>query len=74
MTDRESLFTYRFGEAEETLADARKMLHAGVSAGSVVNRTYYAIFYSVLALLIHENIEHGTSKHAGIISRSSGQK
>lgn len=68
MTDRETLFAYRLGEAEETLADARKMLEAGISARSVVNRAYYAIFYGVLALLIHENIEHRTSKHSGIIS------
>ncbi len=68
MTDRETLFAYRLSEAEETLAGARKMLDAGISARSVVNRVYYAIFYGVLALLIHENIEHRTSKHSGIIS------
>ncbi len=68
MTDRETLFVYRFNEAQETLSDARKMLDAGVSARSVVNRAYYAVFYGVLALFIHENIEHGTSKHSGIIS------
>ncbi len=55
-------------EAEETLTDARKMLEGGISARSVVNRAYYAMFYGVIALLIHENIEHKTSKHSGIIS------
>ena len=68
MTDRETLFAYRFQEAEETLADANRMLDAGISPRSVVNRAYYAIFYSILALLIHENIEHRTSKHSGIIA------
>jgi uncharacterized protein (UPF0332 family) len=68
MTDHETLFAYRLNEAEETIADARKMLESGVSARSVVNRAYYAMFYGVLALLLHENIEHKTSKHAGIIS------
>jgi len=68
MTDRETLSAYRLGEAEETLTDARKMLEAGIGARSVVNRAYYAISYGVPALLIHENIEHGTSKHSGIIS------
>jgi uncharacterized protein (UPF0332 family) len=68
MTDRETLFAYRLNEAEETLADVRKMLDGGVSARSVVNRAYYAMFYGVIALLIHENIEHRTSKHSGIIS------
>jgi uncharacterized protein (UPF0332 family) len=68
MTDRETLFAYRLSQAEETLADARKMLEGGISARSVVNRAYYAMFYSVIALLIHLDIEHKTSKHAGIIS------
>ena len=68
MTDRETLFIYRMNEAEETLTDARKMLKGGISARSVVNRAYYAMFYGVIALLIHENIEHKTSKHSGIIS------
>lgn len=68
MTDLETLFIYRMNEAEETLTDARKMLEGGISARSVVNRAYYAMFYGVIALLIHENIEHKTSKHSGIIS------
>lgn len=68
MNDREILFAYRLKEAEETLADARKMLEAGVSARSVVNRAYYVLFYGILALFIHEDIEHGTSKHSGIIA------
>jgi uncharacterized protein (UPF0332 family) len=68
MTDQETLCAYRLNEAEETLADARKMLEGGISARSVVNRAYYAMFYSVIALFIHENIEHRTSKHSGIIS------
>ena len=44
------------------------MLEGGISARSVVNRAYYAMFYAVIALFIHENIEHKTSKHSGIIS------
>jgi hypothetical protein len=65
--DREALFTYRMSEAEETLNDARKMLEGGVSARTVVNRAYYSMFYAVIALLIHEKVEHRTSKHSGII-------
>jgi uncharacterized protein len=68
MTDRETLFRYRLKQAEETLADARMMLAGGASARSVVNRSYYAMFYGVLALLLHENVEHATSRHSGIIS------
>ncbi len=45
MTDRETLFAYRLNEAEETLADARKMLEGGIRARSVVNRANYTMFY-----------------------------
>lgn len=68
MTDRETLFTYRFVQAEETLAEAERMLQEGFSARSIVNRAYYAVFYGLLALFIHTGIEHKTSKHSGIIS------
>jgi len=68
MTDRETLFTFRLKQAEETLADARTMLAGGVSTRSVVNRAYYVMFYSILALFIAEKTDHKTSKHAGIIS------
>jgi uncharacterized protein (UPF0332 family) len=44
------------------------MLESGISTRSVVNRAYYAMFYGIIALLIHENVEHKTSKHSGIIS------
>lgn len=68
MTDRETLARYRFEQAEETLADARIVLANGASARSVVNRSYYAMFYGVLALLLYGNVEHTTSRHSGIIS------
>lgn len=68
MTDRETLFHYRLNEAEETLADARKMLDSGVSPRSVVNRAYYAMFYAVHALIIYDNVELKSSRHSGMIS------
>ena len=68
MTDQQTLFGYRIDEAEETLADAKALLESGRSPRSVVNRSYYAMFYAVLALLIAEDIEHKTSKHSGIIA------
>jgi uncharacterized protein (UPF0332 family) len=43
MTDRETLMAYRLHEAEETFADAVKMLDANISPRSVVNRAYYAM-------------------------------
>jgi uncharacterized protein (UPF0332 family) len=33
-----------------------------------MNRLYYAIFYAILALFIHSNINVKTSKHAGVIA------
>ena len=67
MTDRETIFVYRMRQTEETLSEAVRMLDAGFSPRSIVNRSYYAMFYAVLALFIHFNIPHKTSKHSGII-------
>lgn len=67
MTDREAIFDYRMRQTEETLAEAVKMLELGFSARSIVNRSYYAMFYAVLALFIHSNTPHKTSKHSGVI-------
>lgn len=68
MTDKETLFVYRIQQAEETLQEAEKMLAGGFSGRSIVNRAYYSLFYSVLALFIHSDINITTSKHIGIIS------
>jgi uncharacterized protein (UPF0332 family) len=67
MTDKEALVAYRLREAEETLADARTILEAGGSTRTVINRSYYAMFYGVLALFIQEGTDIRTSKHAGVI-------
>jgi uncharacterized protein (UPF0332 family) len=67
MTERETLFTYRLQEAEETLSDAVQMLDGDFSPRSVVNRAYYTMFYAVLALFIRFETVHKTSKHSGII-------
>lgn len=68
MTDTQTLFQHRLHEAEETLADAKKMQQNGISARSVVNRAYYSMFYGVLALFLSHDITHKTSKHSGVIS------
>jgi uncharacterized protein (UPF0332 family) len=68
MNDTEALFRYRLSQALETLVDAEKMQQAGTSPRSVINRAYYAMFYAVLALLLNDEIQIKTSKHAGIIS------
>jgi uncharacterized protein (UPF0332 family) len=67
MTDRETIFAYRMRQAEETLAESVKMLESGFSPRSIVNRSYYSMFYAVLALFIHSNTPHKTSKHSGVI-------
>ncbi len=68
MTDREALLAFRMREAEETLADAERMLEGGLSPRSICNRAYYAMFYAVLALFLKSGVNLQTSKHAGVIS------
>jgi uncharacterized protein (UPF0332 family) len=68
MIDKESLFLYRMEEAEETLKEAKKMLNEGFSPRATINRTYYSMFYMVLALFIKNDINIKASKHKGIIS------
>lgn len=68
MTDREQLFRYRLEQAEETLAEAEKMLRGEFSNRTIVNRAYYAMFYTILALFIALDIDSRTSKHSGIIA------
>jgi uncharacterized protein (UPF0332 family) len=68
MTDIDILMAYRLQQAEETLQDAATMLTGNFSSRSIVNRSYYAAFYAVLALFLSEGISIRTSKHSGIIS------
>ena len=68
MTDRRALLEYRLQEAEETLADAEKMIETALSPRSIINRAYYAMFYAILALFLHRDINPKTSKHSGVIS------
>jgi uncharacterized protein (UPF0332 family) len=68
MTDKQTLLYYRLRQAEETLEDAQKMLAALVSPRSIINRSYYAVFYSVLALFLQYDINPKTSKHSGVIA------
>lgn len=68
MTDQETLIACRRQQAQETLADARLLLQGNASPRSVVNRAYYAAFYTVLALLLRRKQPIATSRHSGIIS------
>ncbi|HPS59420.1 MAG TPA: HEPN domain-containing protein [Spirochaetota bacterium] len=59
------LIIYRLEQADESLQSAR-LLFENDKFRPAVNRSYYAMFYSVLALIVTEN--NSTSKHTGVIS------
>ena len=61
-----ALIQYRLKQADDSIEEARILLKEGMSLRAVMNRLYYALFYSVLALLQKKQI--GTSKHSGAIA------
>jgi len=63
---RRELAKYRMKQAEESLEEAKFLLSGNKSPRSVINRVYYAMFYSVPALLIYE--QYSSSKHSGVLS------
>lgn len=63
---RRELSKYRIQQAEESLEEAKFLLYGNKSPRSIINRVYYAMFYSVLALLIYE--PYSSSKHSGVLS------
>jgi uncharacterized protein (UPF0332 family) len=62
--DRINLVKYRIQQAEETISDV-KLLIDNDRLRSAVNRIYYGMFYSLLALGLANQFE--TSKHAQLI-------
>lgn len=65
MENVQSLVKYRLEQADESLKAANVLLNERLFRPSV-NRSYYAMFYAVLALLAVKKVE--TSKHSGAIS------
>jgi uncharacterized protein (UPF0332 family) len=65
-SDKQQLISFRLQQARETLRDAHLLLDQGGSLVSIINRSYYAMFYAVLALLT--DLEKESSKHSGMIS------
>jgi uncharacterized protein (UPF0332 family) len=61
----EALVRYRLEQADESLESAQLLSDNGKCRPSV-SRSYYAMFYSVLALLIKKGLR--ISKHTGAIS------
>jgi uncharacterized protein len=56
----------RIWQAVESLEDVQTLLEAGRSGRSIVDRSYYSMFYGVLALL--QTINRIPRKHQGVIS------
>lgn len=61
-----ALIKYRIEQAQVALEDARYLLDGNRSPQSILNRSYYAMFYAALALL--QKISKAPSKHSGVIS------
>ncbi len=59
------LIKYRIGQSKQTLNEANILFENKAFRGSV-NRSYYAMFYSLLALLSTKSLS--TSKHSGAIN------
>jgi hypothetical protein len=64
--EKKELILYRLQQAEDSLSDAHLLLDQGGSIMSIINRAYYGMFYSVLALLM--DVGKGSSKHSGTIA------
>jgi uncharacterized protein (UPF0332 family) len=62
----ETLMRFRLEQARIALGDAQYLLEGNRSPASVVNRAYYAMFYTVLALL--QKGGKVPSRHTGIIA------
>jgi len=60
------LSRYRLKQAEESIDEAICLLSARKSPRSIINRTYYGMFYAVLALIVFE--PYASSKHSGVLS------
>ena len=60
------LVDYRLEQAQTALDDPKFLLDGNRSPQSILNRSYYAMFYTVLALL--QSIGRVPSKHSGAIS------
>jgi uncharacterized protein (UPF0332 family) len=62
--DRDNLIKYRLEQADDTILDV-KLLIENNRLRAAVNRIYYGMFYSLLALGLANSFE--TSKHAQLI-------
>lgn len=64
---KKDLIQYRFECAREALHDAHVLRENGGSPVSIVNRSYYSVFYAALALLVTVDTE--PTKHSGVLAK-----
>jgi len=60
------LVRYRLDEAQGALTDAKILIEGKGTVVSIINRSYYAMFYAALALL--QTMGKASSKHTGVLS------
>ncbi len=60
------LVHYRMEQARSAIEDAKCLEKGNGSPRSIINRSYYGMFYAVLALLLVEGKSY--SKHSGVIA------
>jgi len=60
----EILIQHRLEQAQEALDDAKYLIDGNRSPQSIINRSYYAMFYASLALL--QQISKTPSRHSGV--------
>ena len=65
-SDLHVLVKHRLEQAHAALEEAEILLSQGKTTFGAVNRSYYAMFYAVLALL--QRIEKVPKKHSGALS------
>lgn len=61
-----TLIQYRMEQANKAVQDAFCLDAGGGSSSSIINRSYYAMFYAVLALLLRKGKSY--TKHSGVIA------
>lgn len=64
--DIKEIVKYRIEQAEDSLKDAILLFNSGGGLRSVINRSYYSMLYSTLALIAEKGM--GSSKHSNAIS------
>ena len=61
----DQLVGIRLNQAKESLVESQTLLSSGLLRGAI-NRSYYAMFYAVLALAVLR--QQVTSKHSGVVA------